>query len=113
MILVPSTVCVFDFRRLSRVAGTNAAGLLGGDNPLYEINITNSEAGSCLNSTGGTGALNLGTFNSANTTTRLACPILQFSNTNDTIRIDVKLRIPYNSKTGTISDTITATFSQI
>jgi len=94
--------------------GTDATGLLGGTNPYYEYNVTNNEGSSCLNATGGTDALSLGTFKSANTTTQLVCGRMPFSDSgtfNDAIRIDMRLVVPSDSKVGAIGDTVTATFS--
>ncbi len=93
-------------------AGNDADSLLGGTNPAYEYNVTNIEANSCLNSTGGTDGLNLGNFIPANTTSTQACGIFQFDDSADTIRVDIKLVIPSDSKTGVITDTFTATFFQ-
>jgi hypothetical protein len=94
--------------------GTDAAGLLGGTSPKYEFNVTD-QAGftSCFNSTGGTGNLGyLGLFQTANTTVSVICSSFPYTDTNDTLRIDIKVIIPSDSKTGALSDTITATFLQ-
>ena len=93
--------------------GTNADGLLGGTNPVYQYNVTNAEPGSCLNSTGGTDGLNLGSWVNADTTPDVVCGRFLFNDSSDSIRIDIKLVIPSDSKTGTISDTITATALEV
>lgn len=94
-------------------AGKDAAELLGGTSPLYQLNFTNVEPNSCLNFTGGTDQLTyLGSFQTANTTQRIFCGKLSPADGSDSLRIDVKLVIPSNSKVGTLSDTITATFAQ-
>jgi len=91
--------------------GKNAQQLLGGTDPDYEYNVTNYEANSCTPPAG----FNLGTFYDVNTTnpgTRI-CDVFQFSDSNDVIRIDVKLVIPSDSKTGAIGDTFTVTATTI
>jgi hypothetical protein len=94
--------------------GKDAAGLLGGGSPRYQYNVTNNEGiGGCLNSTGGTDDLVLGTFMTANTTITSVCPKFLYDDTRDVIRVDLKLVIPSDSKTGTLTDTITATFSEV
>lgn len=98
--------------------GTDAAGLIGGSSPspLYEYNLTNFEPSSCTNLTGGAGGnVSLGVFRTANTTAVLACDRFAYDNVgkmNDSLRIDIALIIPSNSKTGALNDTITLTFSQ-
>ncbi len=94
-------------------AGTDSAGLLGGTSPLYQYNFTNIESGSCLNSTGGTDALNLGTFVSANTTNVNVCGKFRYADGSDSLRIDLKLVIPSDSRTGAIGDIITATATTV
>jgi hypothetical protein len=85
----------------------NATQFIGGNNPGYQFNITNNESNSCTNSSG----VNLGDYYDVNTTgigTRV-CSNLGPGDTQDAIRLDVKLRIPSGSQTGTLTDTITAT----
>lgn len=89
--------------------GKDADSLLGGTSPSYEYNVSNNEAGSCLNATDGTDGLNTGVFVSANTTTRTVCNSFKFAADKDSVRIDIKLVIPEDSKTGAIGDTITST----
>jgi len=89
--------------------GVAASSLLGGTSPIYELNFTEVEGGSCLNSTDETDE-SLGSFATANTTHRIFCDKFPFDDGNDTVRIDVRLVIPSDSKTGAIGDVITATF---
>lgn len=88
-----------------------AAQFIGGTSPNYEWNISNAEANSCVNATGGLVSLDLDTFHAVNNTvgTGLACPIFQFGSSNDLIRIDFNITVPENSLTGALTDTITAT----
>ncbi len=94
--------------------GTDAAGLLGGTNPSYLFNVTNNESGSCTAANGSTetGYLNLSSFINANDTGTSFCPRFRFSDSSDLMRIDIALVIPYDSKTGALNDTITATVAQ-
>ncbi|MDP3026450.1 MAG: hypothetical protein Q8N63_01990 [Nanoarchaeota archaeon] len=87
-------------------SGVNAATLLGGNGPEYQYNFSDSaESGSCsFNAT-----TVEGTFYDANTTDRQVCNNLAIDQSTDTLRIDVKLVIPSNSKTGAIGDIVTAT----
>lgn len=97
-------------------AGKTAATFLGGTSPDYEWRFEDSlEAGSCLNSTGGTDALPLDTFYDVNTTspgTRV-CEIFQFVDGTDSIKIHLNLSVPYNAITGARGDIITATATAI
>ena len=93
---------------LNLTAGKSAAAFIGGTSPGYQWNVSNLEASSCLNSTGGTGALSLGTFSATSTTTTNFCGIFQFVDSADTVRIDLNLTIPSDSLTGALTDTITA-----
>ena len=89
-------------------AGKTATTLLGGLSPTYEYNFSNIEANSC---SGGTTALN--EFTSANTSVLRVCGIFDFSDDSDRIRIDIKLVVPSDSKTGAIGDIITATATAV
>lgn len=98
---------------LNLSAGKTPAQFIGGTNPGYQWNVTNLEAGSCLNASAGSGALNLSVFLDTTTTQFAFCRIFQFVNSNDSIRIDINLTIPYNSLTGALTDTITATAFEV
>lgn len=92
------------------LSGTKtAATMIGGTSPVYQWNISNLEAGSCRNSTGGTSNLPLNTFFNVNTSTALFCSYLLSDDSQDSIRIDFNLTIPSDSFTGALGDTITAT----
>lgn len=91
---------------LNITVGKNASNFIGGTNPVYEINVSNVEAGSCINSS----TFALGFFYSANTSnTLLNCNVFRFESSLDSIRIDFNLTIPENSLTGALGDVITAT----
>ena len=85
---------------------TNAT-FIGGSNPIYMYNVTNNEAGSCVNAT----SFNVGTWNNVNTTYpgTLVCSQFGFLDSQDTIKIDFKLGIPYDATNGSLGDIITAT----
>ena len=87
--------------------GKTAAQFIGGTSPQYLLNFTNSEANSCYNFSG----VSLGLWYAVNTTdpgTRI-CGNLTFYNSTNSMRIDLKLGVPYDSLTGALSDIITAT----
>ena len=96
--------------------GTNAGGLLGGsaDNRSYLFNVSNNESGSCTAANGSTeaGYLNLSSWLTVNTSGTSFCPIFQYLDDNDTIRIDIALVIPSNAIPRSTNDTITATVAQ-
>lgn len=93
----------------------NSTQLLGGTNARFEYNISNIESGSCLNTTGGTdnssvnpsvsGLIPLGLFWDVNTTNpgTPVCGIFRFSDGSDSLRIGVRLRVPYDSLQGNLS----------
>ena len=89
-----------------------AAAFIGGASvtPVFQWNITNFEANSCLNKTGtGTVGLNTDVFYNVNTTTANYCPLLNYLDSADVIRIDFNITIPTDSLTGALSAIITAT----
>jgi hypothetical protein len=94
--------------------GLDAEGFIGGTaggGPIYQYNVTNVKADSCT----APGTFTLGTFNNVNTTspgTRV-CDNFQFADASDTIRIDIRLVVPSDSRTGALSDTMTATVSSV
>lgn len=94
---------------LSLVTGKNSTTFIGGTNPEYQYNVTNVDAGSCVNSTG----FDLGTYYSVNITspgTRV-CDVFQFVDGSDRISIDIRLVVPSDSLTGALTDTMTASFA--
>lgn len=88
-----------------------AATFIGGSSPLYKWNVTNDEANSCLNATGGptNGMGHLGIYYNPNTTTAIYCPLFQFIDSADQVNISINLTIPSDSITGTLNDILTAT----
>jgi len=87
----------------------NATTFLGGTNPAYKYNITDIEAGSC-NST-----LNQSQWYEVNITGdgTLVCNPLYFSDSQDSIRVDIRLIIPSDSQKGDLQSIFTATATSI
>lgn len=95
---------------LNLSATKTALTMIGGSNPTYMWNISNVDAQSCRNSTGGAlNALPLNNFYNPNLTTTEFCRFFQFNDTQDSMRIDFNMTIPSDSFTGALGDTITAT----
>lgn len=90
-------------------SGANATELLEGNNPSYQFNLTNSEPGSCTFNSSITEAV----FFNATTSYLQVCDNFDINQNNDTLRVDVLLRIPYNSKVGAIGDIITVTATAV
>lgn len=83
---------------------SNAQDFLGGTSPVYEWNFTNNEADSCTEGTGVT----LGNYASTSTTNQQICDPLNYLSGQNSLQIDIRLTVPYNSNVGSLSDTITA-----
>jgi len=85
----------------------DAAVFIGGTNPEYQYNVTNTKAESCTGASGVT----LTAWNDVNTTDpgTTICPSFGFASAYDQIQIDVRLLIPSDSKTGNFTDTFTVT----
>ncbi len=98
---------------LNLSAGKSAASFIGGTSPVYQWNVSQVEAGSCVNSTGGTytpeSGFNLSRFYSTSTTTIRVCGNFTYVSASDEIRIDFNLTIPEDASTGAKGDVITAT----
>ena len=100
---------------LNIMTGKNATYFINGTTPLYQYNVTNSEATSCSNLTGNGSTMSSGfvlsTLNNVNTTSpgMLVCDKFGYADTADVIKIDFRLGIPYDSLNGSLGDVITAT----
>jgi len=86
----------------------NATTLFGGsaDHRAYRWNLTNNEAGSCTPST-----FSNSSYRDVNTSGYGFCNQFGFLNSQDSVRLDIYLTIPYDGNSGALSDTITATAS--
>jgi len=86
----------------------NAADMIGGTSPIYKFNVTNSNPSqpACLNAT----SFALGTYYDVNKTgigTRV-CDKFNYISGYNSIRIDIRIGIPYDSYKGALNDTIMA-----
>jgi hypothetical protein len=88
----------------------DAQEFLGGTNPEYKFNVTNIEGNSCYGS-----GFSLGEWYEVNTTAdgTLICENFSASNSRDSIRVDVRLKIPYDASIGNKTSTFTATGTAI
>ena len=95
---------------LKLASGKSAAQLLSGTSPVYQYNVSNSEANSCTESN----AI-LSTWTNVNSTSpgTQICNPFDFVNSQDEIRIDIKLTIPSDSNTGEQTDIFTATATAV
>ena len=95
----------------------NAAQFIGGTNPLFKINVTEGESGSCDNTTSGPGSGLGATFNNtwANVPTAdtEVCDRFNIQSSRDMLNISISVTIPENSQTGSLQATITATATAI
>jgi len=88
-------------------AGKQASTFVGGTSPSYQWNFTNSESSSCtFNVTTGAAV-----YYEINGTNRQVCNIFEFTDAQDTLRVDMMLVIPSDAnQTGSaIGDIITTT----
>jgi len=92
---------------LNLTSDKNAASFIGGSDvtPIYEWNVSESEAGSCQPAT------NITSYTTVTTTSQLACEQFGYD-TLDTLEIDLKVVIPSDA-VGTKGSTITATATAI
>lgn len=98
---------------LNLSVGKSAANFIGGTNPVYVWNISDVEAGSCVNSTGGSytpeSGFNLSRHIPASATTIRICGNFTYPSGADDIRIDFNLTVPEDVTSGAKGDVITAT----
>ncbi|MCU0642231.1 MAG: hypothetical protein MUF61_01465 [archaeon] len=85
--------------------GKSAADFIGGTDPAYEWNVSNSDVDSCVADAGFT----LDVYSGTTTSDTNICDYLLYNDASDAVRIDIKLKVPYNSLKGYLVDTITAT----
>ncbi len=97
---------------LDLAVGKTAASFIGGTNPGYSWNVSNIEANSCTVAGGQQLTVTWNTTNSTAPGTRWCNPF-QYIDSADSIRIDINLTVPYDSLTGALTDTITATATAI
>lgn len=87
-------------------SGKNAVDFLGGTSPGYYYMFNNSEANSCTQP-----SIIIGNWFAVNTTGYgdKICNNMQYSDSNDSIRIDLKLVIPSDAMRGSREDVFTVT----
>ncbi len=95
----------------------NAASFIGGTNPLFRINVSEGESGSCDNSSGGPGSGLAATWNNtyANVPTSQleVCDKFRPDNSTDKLVVNINITIPDNSQTGPLDAVVTATATAI
>lgn len=92
----------------------SAADFIGGTNPGYSYNFTDrdTELGSCINET--PSSFPQGDWNSFNTDPGdLICDVFGYADAADSIRIDLQLVVPSDSKSGNLTDEIVATATAV
>lgn len=98
----------------------NSTQLLGGTSPVYQFNVSVVESGSCLNTTHGTtaggigGLTTLAVFQDVNTSSpgTPICGVFRYTDSADTLRVDVHLQVPYDSLQGNLSDTFVMAYCE-
>jgi hypothetical protein len=88
--------------RLNLTTTQSAATLIGGGGPLFRLNVSNNESGSCI--TGIAPA-----WEDATAAEQPGCGNFTFADTHDTLDIDVLIRIPADAVAGARGSVITAT----
>jgi len=86
----------------------DASTFLGGTEPLFQYNITNSKDSSCVFESGVDGE-----WKNFTTTSTAVCSNFKFVDTSDEINLDILVKIPNDGKTGTLENTIVLTYEQI
>lgn len=86
----------------------NATDFIGGENPTYEYMVSDVDEGACL-SPAGFDKNNFYEFPPAGTITTICDKFLS----GQSIRFDLFLRIPYNSKVGNLSDIISVSIEGV
>ncbi|MDP3881937.1 MAG: hypothetical protein Q8Q31_03625, partial [Nanoarchaeota archaeon] len=92
--------------------GKNSTQFIGGSDPAYQFNISNNETGSCWQNNNTGNFTTIGLYYEVNATNgdgTKVCDYFSYEDSKDALRIDILLRVPSSSNTGTIEDTITAT----
>ncbi len=89
--------------------GKNASELIGGSGPEYLFKVSDVESGSCTPASG----FNLDQWYNISTESVSICSNFNSTDLNDLIKIDLYLKIPSNSKSGSLNDTLTASYEVI
>lgn len=89
-------------------AASDNATFIGGTNASAQLNVTEKDVGACLTADRTTDYTLYREFNTTDPGTRF-CNKLQYIAGKNRLQVDIKLQIPYNSLTGALSNTLTAT----
>lgn len=87
-------------------ADSVAAGFIGGTSPSFQYNLSNIEAGSCATWSAGVEKV----YKEFTSSATPVCTKFRFEEANDELRMDILLRIPSDSLTGTRSSTVVLTY---
>jgi len=95
---------------LELATGKDAAAFIGGTSPSYQYKISNTEVGSCTNTT-----MDLDTWYDVNSTSpgTTICNPFAFEEGYDSIEVGIRLVIPSDASGGTKTDTFTATATAV
>ncbi len=83
----------------------NASTFIGGTNPIYQVNKTELETGSCNDTSGSS----WGSWGDLDIGEARLCDNLYPTQANDELELHIKLRIPDNSKTGLLNTSFNLT----
>ncbi len=95
-------------------SNASAADFLGGTDPLFQWKLMNNESDACGTHIAGNAcsinasALQYQTYTDVSTAPVEACPCFKFQNANDTINVELLVKVPSDSYTGVREATITA-----
>ncbi|MFH1238236.1 MAG: hypothetical protein V1491_02250 [archaeon] len=87
----------------------NADDFLGGSVPLYQYNVSTTDAGSCNYTVGYSG----NSYKNMTASDVKICDVFQNGGTIDEMRIDILLKVPSDSRTGALTETVTLTYETV
>lgn len=87
----------------------SASTFLGGTSPEYKFMVTNSKEGSC----NGSVSYTMKTWSNLSSSSLRICDLFDNFDSSDEIEIDIFIKIPLDSRKGTLSDTITLNYEVV
>lgn len=90
------------------VTSVNASDFIGGTNPLFQYNLTNSEPNSCTFESGIEGQ-----YVDFSDSATPVCSSFKPNPTNDTINMDILLKIPSDAPPASLDTSVTLTYEQV
>lgn len=93
--------------RANNTADQFIGGSTGGG-PLYQINVSNNESDSCVES-----IANFSSYQDIEENYNLTCSNLGYASNHNSLNFDIKIRVPSDSPTGTKASIITAEGSSV